>query len=299
MKKSMIALAVAMAIPVTAQAALFSNTFDDATTSSAFNVTQIAGSTDVITFGFDYSTRNIAEAPSTPVGAAATRGLFLQANKPAAGAGSINGINVTAAVGGVSINFGGDILVQFDMYLGVGALISSTEIGLFGINTDGVGVNSRTGNVQSGSDGVWYHVANEGGFGTTATAANGRDVVNYIGTSVAGRLDNGQAPFPGLFPNGPLVGAPGNAWVSVVIAEVGGNIVMTMNGVTVFDVANTGPTSGSVFIGYQDPFSGSVPTPAANYFGLFDNVVVSVIPEPSALGVVGLAGMALVRRRRA
>lgn len=301
-KRFAYSVALLTAITNVASATIFTSTFDSAASSADFNVTSISGSADTITFGYDYSTNSIPEAPSTPMGAAATRGLFIQANKPAGTTGAINGINVTPAVGGVAINFTHvGMKLSFDMWMNVpSTLTNTTEQALYGINTDGLGVNSRTGASQTGADGVWYHVANEGGYGNTSATANSRDVVGYIGNTVptGARLDNGDAPFPALFPSGPLVGAPGNSWVRVVVEEVGSNVVMSMNGTTIFNFANTGPTSGSVFIGYQDPFSGSIgPT---SVFALFDNI--SVVPEPGAylFGslATGIVGLIAYRRRK-
>lgn len=62
-------VAASMVPLLTANASLFSETFDTSESSSSFLVSQIAGSTDVITFGYDYSGKGIPEAPSTPVGA--------------------------------------------------------------------------------------------------------------------------------------------------------------------------------------------------------------------------------------
>jgi hypothetical protein len=294
------ATAAIVCVPLVANAGFFLNTFDDATSAANFNVTQIAGSVDIITFGDNYAARGIPEAPSTPGFATLGRGLFIAANKPAppASSGAINGINVTPAVGGVSINFTEtDLRLSFDMWMNVGpTLTGTTEQALFGINTDGVGVNSRTGATQTGADGVWYHAANEGGYGNTSTVPNSRDNVNYIDNTVVGRLDNGEAPFPALFPSGPLVGAPGNSWVRVVVEEVGGNVRMSMNGTTIFDVVNSGPTSGSVFIGYQDPFSGSIPAERDLCFVVFDNIMVT--PEPGSLGALGILGALALRRRQ-
>lgn len=173
---------------------------------------------------------------------------------------------------------------------------NTTEQALYGINTDGMGVNSRTGSTQTGADGVWYHIAADGGYGGTSTTPNSRDYVNYIDNTVAGRLDNNEAPFPTLFPSppAPLLGVPGNSWLHVQIAEIAGNVRMTMNGTTVFDVPNTGPTSGSVFIGYQDPFSSSIAD--LQSFAIFDNVV--VVPEPTSIWLLGLGLAALGLRGR-
>jgi len=285
-----------------AQAALFLDAFDSGASSSNFLVTQIAGSTDTFTFGHDYSVNLIPEAPRSIGAFNAQRGLFLAANNSLAlpPIGANNGINVTPSIGGIAINFGQDIRMSFDMWLNISTVTAaSTELALFGINTDGLLVNSRTGATQANADGVWYHVSAEGGFGNTSTNPNSRDYVNYIGNAVPGRLDNADSIPTGVFPTSlPVPGIPGNSWVQVDIEEIGGNVRMSMNGITVFDVANTGPTVGSVFLGYQDPFSGSFSGPSG--FVVFDNLSVTAVPEPStfALLVPVAAGAWVVRRRR-
>jgi hypothetical protein len=294
--KVLVASAILGSASLVSAAPVFSETFNSSASSAKFNVTSIAGSADTITFGYDYSANLIAEAPNTPSGATATRGLFVQANKPAGTAGAINGINITPAVAGSSIAFTGDTVMTFDMWLNVPTpLTNTTEQALFGINTDGLGVNSRTGATQTGADGVWFHAANEGGYGNTATAANSRDYVAYINNTVpAGqRFDNGDAPFPTLFPNGPLVGAVGNGWVQVEVADIANQITVKFNGTTVFSFLNTGPTDGSVFLGYQDPFSGSIG--ARELFAIYDNL--RVVPEPATLGVHAGGALLALRRR--
>ena len=55
------------------------------------------------------------------------------------------------------------------------------------------------------------------------------------------------------------------------------------------------------FLGHFDITTGSSTDPNADelLFGLFDNVVVTdVVPEPSALSLVAVGGLAALRRRR-
>lgn len=165
---------VAMTAPAYA-VTLYSSSFDTSSSSSDFNVISVNSAADTVIFGDNYGARGVAEAPSTPGGAAATSGLYMQTNKGATGV--INGINAYLTAGGVN-TFTGDITVSFDMWMNVpSSLVNTTEQALFGINTDGAGTNTRTGATQTGADGVWYHMANEGGYGNTSTTPNSRDFV--------------------------------------------------------------------------------------------------------------------------
>jgi hypothetical protein len=294
-------------------APVFTDYFDTAGSSANYvQTTANVASVDAVTYGFDYSTKGIAEAPTSPGASAATRGVLITVNK---GAGVTNGINLTAAIAGVPIVFTEDIKFSFDMWMGYNTadLATSTEIALFGINTDGAGVTrmtstsstAATANNQTGSDGLWYNMSGDGGFGDSL----GRDVVSYINVSAAAagaRLANNAASLTGLFPvNTPTVGnvagAPGNRWVHVDVEESGGNIVLKLNGTQVISQANTGPTTGSLFIGYQDPFTTSIPD-INKTFIIYDNLV--VVPEATSLAFAGLACCAsglvyFVRRRLA
>lgn len=276
---------------------LYSSAFDSAASAGDFNVVSVAPSADTVIFGDDYGLRGIAEAPSTVAGNTATTGLFMQTNKGTAGV--LNGINAYLTAGGVD-SFVGDIRVSFDMWLNVPSpLTNTTEAALFGINTDGTGTNTRTGGTPTGSDGVWYHLSNEGGFGSTSTTPNSRDFVGYTGTTVQARLDNGQEPFLSLFPNGPLAGAPGNGWVRVVIEENAGTVELRMNNTVISSFADGGFADGFVFLGYQDPFSGSLGS--RDLFAVYDNLLVestAVVPEPATMTALAVGLLALGRRRR-
>jgi len=290
-----ILIVAAVATPVVATASGFFNTFDDSSSSNSFQVNQIAGSTDTITFGYDYSANGIAEAPNTPTGATAQKGLFIMLNKGTTGA--LNGVNIFAANAGSMITFSGDYKLTFDMWMNVpSTLTNTTEQALFGINSDGVGTNTRTGSTQTGADGVWYHLANEGGYGSTSTTKNSRDYVAYQDNTVIDRKDNGEEPFKSLFPSGPLAGTPGNGWVSVKIEQVGTNVKLYLNNTLITDQTNAVATSGGAFVGYQDPFSSSVGS--TDLFVVYDNIKVTAVPEPATIAALGLGALALIRRRQ-
>ncbi|MFN3963039.1 MAG: PEP-CTERM sorting domain-containing protein [Fimbriimonadaceae bacterium] len=297
MNKLMMIAGAMVAVTAPAYAVtLYSSTFDTGASASDFNVVSVNSAADTVIFGDNYGARGVAEAPSTPSGAAATSGLYMQTNKGATGV--INGINAYLTAGGVH-TFTGDITVSFDMWMNVpSTLTNTTEQALFGINTDGVGTNTRTGSTQTGADGVWYHMANEGGYGNTSTTPNSRDFVGYVNNTVptGARFDNGEEPFLSLFPSGPLAGAPGNSWVRVEIEEIAGNVELRFNGTTITNFVNTSAADGFVFLGYQDPFSSSLG--ATSLFVVYDNLTVTAVPEPASMIALGAGLLALARRRR-
>ena len=77
------------------------------------------------------------------------------------------------------------------------------------------------------------------------------------------------------------------------------------DGVVATDTTTLGLSGADTFIGFTSatPFTTVDidylgPTGASELFG-FDNVVFSIVPEPTSMAVLGLAGLAALRRRRA
>lgn len=283
-------LVVAAAFPAASYANLFTDGFHDASSSSNWLVQRITASTDIVNYSFNYSAEGIPEAPNSPVGSPGTRGLFVAVNKPAlpATAGVNNGLNLLAALNGSRLNLGQEVGLEFDMWLNVGlqpTLLGTTEIGIFGLNKNNTTVNRRTGAAQTDADGCWAWIASEGGFGATSTTPNSRDYVHLDGNTVVpgGRLDNNEEPFRTLWPSTAdpaFLGMPLNSWVRVKIEESGNNVVVSMNGTVVSTAALASPGSGSPFLGYQDPFAGSLPGLPAKSFAIFDNVRVYTTSAP-------------------
>ncbi|MGH9116840.1 MAG: PEP-CTERM sorting domain-containing protein, partial [Acidimicrobiales bacterium] len=210
---------------------------------------------------------------------------------------------------------------------GSGATISaSTEQTLYGINHSGNTVNINFSSRPEVNDGLFYSMSSNGD--RSPTDASLRDFGVYQGSGVTTpptplpsvlktsgftsqlgpNFDNADPGFAALFPTRAAfpnlpVGSPANQWNQGEVRQVGGVISQYLNGTLISQyINNTAPgsayTSGDIMFGYWDTLSTiGQPTHSA----IFDNIRVTVIPEPSALALGGIAAVlgAFVRRRKA
>ncbi len=143
---------------------------------------------------------------------------------------------------------------------------------------------------SSSGNGTWGYATNEGG-SSVDYAVN----VNGVRTQT---LNNSAAIPQSAFTSPPynIAGTPGGAWSRVTIEVDNGAVRVKHNNVTFFTEL-TGPTSGFAFIGYDDPFS-SLSADPGNQWTIIDNVRVDSVPEPASMVLLGLAGLAALKRRK-
>jgi MYXO-CTERM domain-containing protein len=262
------------------------------------------------TFGFDYSALNI---PPSPNGGGSTLGLKMEANIATASTGDA----VMATPTGFSAS--GDYTVQFDFWINAngpfpGGGGGSTEHlgGGVGYNPASGSETVRTGALlildgEGGSARDYRMYKNNGeqfvGSGQYDIATNNNtdtDLVTWFPAVDVGALGQGGVNQTGTT----QAGSGGFAWHTMLITvdgtaetvnfQIDGNSIGTL--VCDGSVGATCDTSGGVQVMYQDLFS-SVSDNATYSFGLIDNF--SVTPEPTGLALMGLGGLALLRRRRA
>lgn len=273
-------------------------------------------------FGFDYSAitypLSIPSAPNSTGGS--TKGLFLTVNKNAslpqgaASGGSLGAVNLYP----VGQSFSGNFSVKYDVWVNWTNLATSTEHAMVGINHSGSLTNRPT---AAGSDGLLFAIDGDGGASATSTTV--RDFAMFAGQvtgnplllrtnntpflSLLGtQLDNANPGFTTLFPSKPAnggtpAGSPGLGWVSGEVIQSNNIVTWLLNNTVVASYNNTNSfTSGDIMLGYFDVFGGSIGD--TNNFAVFDNISVSVVPEPSVVALLGL-GMGFVAwvgaRRRA
>jgi hypothetical protein len=135
--------------------------------------------------------------------------------------------------------------------------------------------------------------------------------------------DNSQGELPGLFPGQTVPAAQGDGAsfnpTNVIVTAADGTLAFAWHRLTI-DVDSDAGTAqffvndveigtidssvgapvdltGPFALTFADLFT-SVSTKPAFSFGVFDNVVVTQVPEPSALGLFAVGVLGVIRRRR-
>lgn len=317
--RTVLTVSLLSAVSTQTQAQLFSDNFDvDSTASWTVN----GGPSDEFAdFFFDYSTVGIPSAPNSTGGS--TRGVKLYANHSS---GVFGGFSVSPT----GQSFSGNYEMTFDMWLNfngpapVGGS-GSTQLGGGGIGTSGT-VAQWPGGTQ---DSIWFAATADGNSSsdwrayspTAATSYTAASGVYAAGTGTSPDARNHSHPYYAgfggvaapaaqltLFPQQTgttLVGSAGWEWHEVSILKLGSTVTWTVDGLLIAtvnladDTANTGE---NILLMYSDTnaTSSTDPNDTALLFGLFDNVLVTAVPEPSTvtLAVCGGLGMLMLFRRR-
>lgn len=316
-------LAAGLSLPASAQI-LFQDDFNTAGSSASYTSGTIG--VTAVTYAFDYSTLGIPAAPNTTDNS--TLGVKFEANMTG---GAASGITLHTIQ-----QFTGTYIVRFDAWINAngpfpGGGTGSTEFLTAGVGGDGstvnrVGVAGSGGYVAmdgEGGSGVDYRMYKgitlqdpaslQYAAGSHATARAATDP--YYVNAGFGSIDTGNLPVQGANNGGPaqqngttLGGSFGFEWheVELRVNATGGTggaaaVAWYIDGFLIGTLdAGIGaafPTTGSVTIGYADPFA-SISDNTALSFGLIDNLV--IIPEPStyALGLLGLGAFYFTRRRK-
>jgi hypothetical protein len=306
-------IALAMSVPAEAQV-LYNQNFD---ADSTANWTVNNGPSDNLAdFFFDYNTAGI---PSAPNSGGTTRGLKLGANYT-------NAIFSGVSVSPTGQSFAGDYTVRFDWWSNfngpapVGGS-GSTQMSTFGLDTSGTVVQWPGGS----QDSIWFAATGDGNSAsdwrayspTAATRYTDASGVYAAGTQAGSTNASdpyyasfGSVSAPAaqlaLFPQQTgttLVGSAAFEWHDVLITKSGSNVTWTVDGILIATVPvadDTVLTGNNIFFGHSDTngTSSTDPNDVALLFSLIDNVVVSVVPEPTSMTLVGVGALGLLRRRR-
>ncbi|QDS97239.1 PEP-CTERM sorting domain-containing protein [Adhaeretor mobilis] len=276
----------------TASAQLISDAFEVDSSASytvldESNATSGDGTPDsTIDFAFDYIAAGIPLAPNSLAGD--TGGLRMAVNETSNDAGPAD--HITAFHNTV---LSGSYSLQVDIYMGVESAGGTTEFSSAGIGSDALDFNS-----------IFTPIAGDGHFlSMTGDGGSGSDYRHFVeGTPVADgdasyRNDLNTTNAPGdtyqeIFPGGDFPGSPGNRWTTLTINATSSKVSYLLDGTTII-VTDSADIDGQVSLGYGDMFSSVGP-----HFVVFDNLIVSEIPEPTSLALLGMGALGLLVRRR-
>ncbi len=267
------------------------------------------GVTDILVdFSYDYSAIGVPSANGSD-----TLGLKMTAN------------NSAAVFGGFSVSptgesFGTNYTVTFDMW--------QNYVGPLGAGGSGTTQLSMMGVGTSGSSAVYPGVVSESVmFGVTLDGGSSVDYRAYSSAAVTGYPEgdpvfaapggarNGSAAYYSVFggASAPAAqtllypaqtgvtdsGETAFQWVTVEMVVAGNTTTFSIDGLLIATVDTSSLTLGgsNFLLGHADTNSSSSSDPNDYLLNitLIDNVVVT--PEPASLALMGLGGLAMIRRR--
>lgn len=287
--------AMGLLVVVPASANVISDDFE-VDTASDYTLVEVGGPDSTATFAFDYVAAGIPLAPRSTAGDVG--GLRMTAND------SLGASNALTAFHNTLVSGFSSYTMTVDIYMGVNATSGTTEHTHIGLAGDGVTGNSLF--LPISGSGYFMAMTGEGGSSSDyrhSTAGGGLTNTgdpSYL--NATNTTDAAGDTYQTIFPSGsaPFAGSPGNGWATLEIAVGGGVITYSLDGyygsglTTIIEAPLDGSIDGFVSLGHADLFS-SVADPFQSQFVIYDNLVVT--PEPSSLALLGLAGLALIRRR--
>lgn len=308
------AIAASLSTSATAQV-LFSENFDGST-GLGWNVNAARPGPDRALFGFDYGALGI---PAAPGSGGSTQGLLLQANRS-------GGVQSGVSVSPTGQSFTGDYQLRYQLWHNFNGPMPAGGSGSTQVSGGGIGTAGTTPQWAAGAyDSLFFGATGDGGstidyrvypVANVAGVASGYYAAG-TGTDARNNIDPYYSVFGGeSAPAGQLslfaqqtgatgAGAQGFAWRDVAITKIGNTVTWDIDGVRIATVDTSTLTfgGGNILLNHFDINATSSTDVNADslLFGLFDNVSVTVVPEPStyALMLTGLAALVGLRRRRA
>jgi len=301
----------------------------DVTNAAAWTTGTGAGVNSSVTYGFDYSTLGIPQAP----GSSTTTALVMRSNTNS-GAAAVQGITVSP--NGLSLT--GDYIVRATIWANtIGGWTSAANLST-GVGTSqmvglGVGYTGGTlwrgGASVGGGSGVWFVASGDGGFGSTSTTirdysaftGSGASVGNFVTSTSAyyasvsgtafGAQDNNNPYYQTAFP-GPLVnsinsgswasaqsqtlltgtitnGVAGMAWREFKIERTGTTVTWSIDTTPIARLSGTALALDGATSLTYFDPTSSVAGTPSLVFGLVSNYVVEAVPEPTSLGLLAAA----------
>lgn len=309
---------LSLALPAWSQV-IYTDNFDAGTSAANWTSAQSLADSSV-NFNFDYSSLGI---PSANGPGGTTTGVRFLTNQSA---GIQQGIS--ASPNGFSVT--GDFSITMSMWINYNGPLGPTAVGGSGstqVASAGWGSNGTSVQWAGSSSGIMFGTTGDGGStfdyrvyqnnallapnigagvgvyaaGNLAASYNNTDLY-YAGFGGAAAPAAQVALFPSQTGTTPL-GSTAFAWRNLEILKVGDSISWSIDGLLIATAsvsASTALSGSNIFIGMFDINNTSSIDP--NDFlitTIYDNIVVTQIPEPSTLTTLGgLLGLGLLSRRR-
>lgn len=289
--RSCFALLAALAVAANAHGTtVISDDFDTDTFADYFGVGAADGTVE---FAFDYGAAGI---PAAPGSSGSTLGLRMTANDTAGASDAVT-LHHNTFVSAPSY------VLSVDVYMGVTGTGGTTEFGHVGVAGDGVTVNSLF--LPISGSGHFLAFTGEGGSSSDFRHSRPAAIGGLTNTGDPSYLNSDNSTnasadtYQQIFAGGDFPGSPGNRWTTleITVSESAGEIFYAFDGTRIIRNEFSDSDGGQVSLGYADLFS-SVAAPFQSQFVVYDNLTVTVIPEPTAALLAGLGCVALVRRRR-
>lgn len=300
------ALSLWLLATVLPAAVVYQDDFDAGTSGAGWtaNLSHTDASAD---FAFDYSTLGIPSAPGSSGGS--TMGMRFLANQSA---GVFQGIS--ASPNGQS--FSGDFKLSFDMWLNYVGPLGAGGSGTTQLATVGMGTNGTTAQWPGLTNGIMLATTLDGGSSQDYRLYRNNAVDTNVATYAAGSQNNSAAYYTGAFlsqgaPPPQTTLYPGQTgstdagevsfrWMQAEVERVGNLLTWKLNNTLIAstDLSTATLAGDNIFFGMADTNSTSSTDP--NDFlntAIYDNIVVTAIPEPQA-GILTLACCGLLARRR-
>jgi len=295
---------------------LFQDSFDTDNTAN-WNV-NLGGGNNAANIFFDYSTIGIPSAPRSIGGS--TRGVKLEANFGPT-TGSIGGVSISP-VGG---SFVGNFTLTFDMWINFNGPFPAGGSGSTQMTGAGIGTTGTQAiNHGTAAGAVWFAATGDGGNGDNPgdyrAYANGATLAAdggayYAGTALNSRNDL-NAYYAGLGGVGAPAaqtslfsqqtgtintGAAGMQWHQVTLTRTNGFLNWNISGrdIALVDISALTLAGDNILLVHSDINTGlSTDVNRRDLaFGLIDNLVISVVPEPATYVIVALGGLGILLAR--
>ena len=295
--------------------ALFSTDFNTDQTAN-WTVNSTAGIDYIADFFYDYSAIGVGPAPN----GTGTIGLKMTANNSAVVLGGIS-------VSPIGLSLSGNYQLSFDMWQNYAGPVGpggsgTTQFSMYGIGTSGASAATiGSANWVGGANGLGFGTTLDGGSASDFRAYSSAAPTSYAsGNAVyqapAGAINNSAAYYafytPQSAPAAQVLLYPGQtgstdpgetsfAWRHVLIHVLDGFATWSIDGLPFAKVdlsTITLDAANNIFFGHDDTNSGVSTDPNRTSLNvtLIDNIV--VVPEPSSLALMGLAGLVFLVRRR-